>query len=220
MERMARRPALVKVLIGVGAFALFAFLFMRSLQSTREAPFVLDATDLTGWTLAVQPPADPFGAWLALRPPAPFATALGGELFARGGESVNYPSPAGIPLLLRREFDRAFAGRIAPETITGLAAELGVTAPAWTPRCMGYRRVSEPRGPRAAYFVLFEAPAFDRFRQGLSAALREAGGDVSAFDPTALSPALIVAALDGDFEYWMPLRATADADCFAPIELG
>jgi hypothetical protein len=219
MARMARRSALLKVVIGAGALALFAFLFMRSLQSTREAPFILDGADLAGWTLAAQPATDPFGSWLAVRPPAPLATALGGELFSRGGESVNYPSPAGIPLLLRREFDRAFAGRVAPDTITALAAEVGVTAAPWTPRCMGYRRVSEPRGPRAVYFVLFEAPAFDRFRQGLSAALREAGGDLSAFDPAALSPALIVAALDGDFEYWMPLRANADADCLAPIEL-
>ena len=217
---MARRSALVKVLVGLAALAVFAFLFMRSLQSTRGAPFTIDANDLTGWTLVVQPPDDPFGAWLTVRPPARFATALGRELFARGGESVNYPNPAGIPLLLRSEFTSAFAGTVAPDRVAALAGEAGVAADAWAPRCMGYRRVNEPRGPRAAYFVLFEAPAFDRFRQALATALRDAGGDTSAFDPAALSPALIVAALDGEFDYWMPLRAHAENDCMAPVVRG
>ena len=217
---MVRRPVLVKLLVGLAALAVFAFLFMRSLQSTRETPFSVGADGLTGWTLAVQPPQDPFDSWLAVRPPASMATALGRELFARGGESVNYPNPASVPLLLRSEFTRAFAGTIAPEAVTALAENVGVAAMPWTPRCMGYRRVSEPRGPRAVYFVLFEAPAFDRFRQALATALQEAGGDVSAFDPAALSPALVVAALDGEFDYWMPLRADADADCIAPVDVG
>ena len=35
----------------------------------------------------------------------------------------------------------------------------------------------------------------------------------------ALSPVLIVAALDGNFGRWMPLRANPDVDCLAPVEV-
>jgi len=81
---------------------------------------------------------------------------------------------------------------------------------------MGYRRISEPAGPRAVYFVLLEAPAFDRFRQQLSELLQGSARDL--FDPVAISPVLIVAGLDGNFGRWMPLRADPEVDCLAPVD--
>jgi hypothetical protein len=67
--------------------------------------------------------------------------------------------------------------------------------------------------------MVFDAPAVGQFRQQVSEELRRAGGDASLFDPAALSPVLIVAAIDEDFSRWMPLRADPDADCLAPIEV-
>jgi hypothetical protein len=84
---------------------------------------------------------------------------------------------------------------------------------------MGRRRVSEPGATRGVYFLLFDAPAFTRFRQQLLERLGAARGNASLFDPAALSPVLIVAALDGDFGRWMPLRADPDVDCLAPVEV-
>jgi len=64
--------------------------------------------------------------------------------------------------------------------------------------------------------VLFDWPLFDEFRRQVSQRLRE-GGQSSAFDAAAQSPILIVAATDAAFSRWLPLRADADKDCFAPI---
>jgi hypothetical protein len=215
---VARSSWLVKAVVGLAALAVVAVLFVRSVRSTRAAPFDVERARLTGWTLVVEPPQDPFDSFLALRPPPQLGSSLGNEIFARGGETVSYPNPPLVPLLLRSEFDRAFAGT-PPEEIIRLAQGIAWDSTAWTPRCMGYRRLSEPRGPRAVYFVLLEAAPFDRFRQQLAERVRSVGREASAFEPQALSPVLIVAALDADFGRWMPLRADPDADCYAPVSL-
>jgi hypothetical protein len=49
--------------------------------------------------------------------------------------------------------------------------------------------------------------------------LRAAGRDASLFDPSALSPVVMAADLDGSFAGWLPLRADPEADCFAPVVL-
>jgi hypothetical protein len=210
---------LLKVVVAVAALGVLAVLFVRSAQSSRETPFPVERESLAGWTLVVQPDTDALRSWLALSPPMSLAASLGREIFRRGGESVNYPSPPLMPLLLQTEFDRAFAGAVMPDDIVSLARSAGLESAAFTPRCMGRRRVSEPGATRGVYFLLFDAPAFTRFRQGLLERLRAASGSASLFDPAALSPVLIVAALDGDFGRWMPLRADPDVDCLAPIDV-
>jgi len=199
--------------------AVLAVLFLRSLESTRAAPFAVDRGALTGWRLVLEPPMDPLGSWLALTPPRQLAASLGREIFRRGGESVHYPNPPLMPLLLQGEFDRAFSGRVPPEQVVSLARAAGLESTPWTPQCMAHRRLSEPGMTRGVYFVLLDGSPFDRFRQQLSGLLQTAGGDASLFDPAALSPALVVAALDGNFGRWMPLRANMEADCMAPIEV-
>ena len=216
---MARRSPLVKGVIGLAVLAAVAVLFVRSVRSTRATPFEVERQHLTGWTLVVQPPLDPFGSWLALRPPPQLGTSLGNEIFSRGGETVSYPNPPLVPLLLQSEFDRALAGAVPPDEIVALARAAAWESTAWTPRCMGYRRLSEPRGARAVYFVLLEAAPFDRFRQQLAEKIRVAGRESYLFEPEALSPVLIVASLDGEFNRWMPLRADPAADCYAPVSV-
>jgi hypothetical protein len=212
-------PRLLKVVVAVAALGVLAVLFVRSAQSSRETPFTVEQGSLAGWTLVVRPDADALGSWLALSPPMSLASSLGREIFRRGGESVNYPSPPLMPLLLQTEFDRAFAGVVMPDDIVSLARSAGLESAAFTPRCMGRRRVSEPGATRGVYFLLFDAPAFTRFRQQLLERLGAARGNASLFDPAALSPVLIVAALDGNFGRWMPLRADPDVDCLAPVEV-
>jgi len=214
---MARRSALIKVVIGLAAAGLLAVLFLRSAQSAREAPFTVERGDLTPWTLVLEP--DALGSWLALRPPAELAPPVGRQIFARGGQSVHYPNPAAMPLVLQTEFDRALAGTLMPDLVMNLARAAGLESAAFAPRCMGYRRISEPGATRGVYFMVFDAAAFGRFRQQVSEELGRAGGNASLFDPAALSPVLVVAALDENFSRWMPLRADRDADCVAPIEV-
>lgn len=214
---MTRRSALTRGVIGLAALGLLAVLFLRSAQSSREAPFIVERASLAPWTLVLEP--DALGSWLSLRPPAGLSPPLGRQVFSRGGESVNYPSPASMPLLLQTEYDRALAGRLMPDAVMTMARAAGLESATFEPRCMAYRRISEPGATRAVYFVLFEAPAFSRFRQQVAEALRLAGGDVELFDPMALSPGLIVAAVDAQFSQWQPLRANPDADCLAPMEV-
>ena len=212
-------PRLLKVVVALVALGVLAVLFVRSAQSSRETPFAVEQGNLAGWRLVLPPDAAALGSWLALGPPASLASPLGREIFRRGGESVNYPNPPLVPLLLQTEFDRAFAGVVMPDDIVSLARSAGLESAAFSPRCMGRRRVSEPGATRGVYFLLFDAPAFTRFRQQLAERLGATGGNASLFDPAALSPVLIIAALDGNFGRWMPLRADPDVDCLAPVEV-
>ena len=216
---LTRWSALIKVVVGLAALGALAVLFLRSAQSAREAPFLVERGNLAPWTLVLDPERDALGAWLALRPPERLAGPLGRQIFTRGGESVNYPNPPSLPLVLRSEFDRALAGTLTPEDAVNIARTAGLESAAFEPRCMARRRISEPGATRGVYFILFDAPAFDQFRQQVSEALRRAGGDATLFDPTALSPVLIVAGIDENFRRWLPLRANPDVDCLAPIEV-
>ena len=58
----------------------------------------------------------------------------------------------------------------------------------------------------------FEVPGFDRFRQAVAS---RAG---SAFDPTALSPVLMMAA-HPNFSGWQPIVVNQDRDCIAAVIL-
>jgi hypothetical protein len=215
---MARRSALIRVAVGIVVFAVIGVLFVRSVRSTRAAAFTVERATLSGWPL-VQPAADPFGAWLAVTAPAQLVNSLGREIFHRGGESVTYPTPPLVPLLLRSEFERAFAGAVAPEQIVQAARDAGIESVAWTAPCMGQRRFSEPGGARGVHFLVLESAAFDTFRRQLATLLQQTGGSGSAYDPSALSPVLVVAALDADFARWFPLKVDRTADCTAPVEI-
>jgi hypothetical protein len=216
---MTRPSVLIRVVVGVAALGVLAVLFLRSAQSAREAPFSVQRGSLTPWTLVLEPGLDAVGSWLALRPPPQLASPLGRQIFTRAGESVHYPNPPSLPLVLRSEFDRALAGTLTPDAVMNVARAAGLESATFEPRCMAHRRISEPGATRGVYFLLFDAPAFDQFRRQVSEELRRAGGNASLFDPAALSPVLIVAAIDENFSRWLPLRANPDADCLAPIEV-
>jgi hypothetical protein len=220
---MARVSLLPKVVLWLMALSVLAALFLRSAQSVREAPFTVDRTGLGSWSLVLEPDMNPLGAWLALMPPPQLAPSVGRQIFSRAGESVHYPNPASMPLILRSEFDRAFAGVLTPDAVMSLAQTAGFESTRFEPRCMARRRVSEPGSTRSVYFVVFDAPAFGQFRQSVSESLRSVSGGASSFDPAALSPVLMVAATDENFSQWLLSRrgnaATPDVDCIAPIEV-
>jgi len=200
------------------ALSALAVLFIRSAQSAREAPFTLERRGMASWSLVLEPDRDALGAWLALRPPTQLAPPLGRQIFSRAGESVHYPNPPSLPLILRSEFDEALAGVLTSAAVVSLARAAGLEAPTLEPRCMARRRISEPGSTRSVYFIVFDVSAFGQFRQAVAAELRSAGGN-STFDPAALSPVLIVAATDENFSRWLPLTVNPDVDCLAPVEV-
>ena len=214
---MARRSGLIKAAVGLVALAVVGVLFVRSARSVRAEPFKVPRDRLARWTLAIEPPSSPSGALLELRPQRELAATLFNEVFARSGESLSGPVPAAMPLILQSELDARTAGALSAEALLALARAAGFESAPFEPRCMAHRRVSAPGVVRQVYFVLFDLPAFDEFRRQVSQRLRDAGA--SSFDPAAQSPALIVAASDAAFSRWLPLRADADKECFAPIEV-
>jgi len=207
---------LLKVTAAIVAVAVIGVLLVRSIRSTGAQPFTVERPHLAGWTLALAPEADPLGSVLSITPPRELMPPLTRALFSRMGETLYYPPPA-IPLVLRSEFQPVMSGLLTPAALLDTARTAGLDSATLQPRCMAQRRISAPGSVRGVYFLLFDLPEFTRFRALVAQRLEAAGGDVSLFDPAALSPVLMAAALDGRFSSWLPLRADPGADCFAPI---
>lgn len=211
----AMKRVIIRVVIVGAVLTAIGFAFMRSVRSTREAPYTVAPAHMQQeWTLAIEPGNTPTSALLSIRPPREMAGALFRQLFTRHAESFSGPTVPFVPLLLQDEFDRSFADRTDANELLELARKSGIEARAFTARCMAYRRDSAPGVIRQLYFVVFDAPAFTRYREQLAAI---AGPD-SVFDPAALSPVMFVAASDANFHQWLPVRVV-ESDCVAPISV-
>ena len=211
------KRALIKVIVAVVVLGGLGVLFVRSARSVRSEPYEIARGRLTGWTLAIDPSPNSSGAMLGLQPGTETEAILFSQVFSRAGETLSRPVPAAIPIVLQSEFDRTRAGTFTPEALLASARAAGLESPTFEPRCMAHRRISEPGITRQVYFVRFEWPAFNTFRQQVAQQMRASGG--SGFDPAALSPSLIVAASDAAFSRWLPLRAEAEDDCLAPMAI-
>lgn len=224
-QKSKRLPTPVKVAIAAAVVVGFAFLFLRSIRSSRSEPYKVDPAHLLGWTITVEHAAGRKDPLLMLKPPAALTRGLFSQIFSRYMESLVSPAEAGIPLLLKGEFDETFAGRTTPEALAEVARRAGLDATTVPLRCLAYRRTSEPRITRVVFFVVFGGDAFARWRRELQATLPLMGagtapaGGGDRFDPAALSPILFVGSSDADFGRWLPLRANPETDCVAPIEM-
>ena len=203
---------IVKPLMILAAIGVMGYLFYQSVQSTRSAPYSMEQNHLRGWTVAKEDAGSPSAPALALRPPAEIGSGLFRQLFERAAESMSGPRPPVIPLLLREEFDRSFAGATTLDALVAVAREAGLDGSGFTPRCMALKRESAPGVTRQLYFVLFDAPAFVQFRHRIASL----ANTNATYDPAALAPVLFVAASDANFNSWLPLRVV-DGDCVAPI---
>jgi hypothetical protein len=203
-----KKPLLIKIAVGIIAIAVFAALFMRSLEDTRSEPYTVERVHLQSWTLTLEPGSAESDPVLVLRPPPELAAGLFKQIFARAMESLNSPTVPSIPLVLRGEFDRVVGDRLTQEAMLAAARAAGVDAAAPTPRCLVHRRVSEPGGVRQAFLVFFDAPAVAQFRRQIG------------LDPGELSPIMFVAGAGSDFHSWLPQRVDPDTDCLAPVQIG
>lgn len=208
---------MVKVLAAIAIAAGVAYLFVRSLQSTRSEPYTVRADQLRGWTLALEPPGAGSGVLLVLRPPSQLPPALFKQVFERAMESLNAPGLPGMPLILRQEFTQAFEGRVAPEPLLEAARAAGLETTALEPVCLAHKRISEPGLSRQLYYAVFTSAAFVTFRHRAAALLDDAGSGRHGFDPGELAPMLFLGASDPAFARWLPLRTDPARDCVAPI---
>ena len=211
MPASRRTPALVKVAVILVLLAGVAFLFVRSLADTRAEPYTVRADELAPWTLTTDAGAAGDRALLALAPPAGAAASAVPADLLRAGESLSAHAAPGIALVLAAELRGA---AVPVDELLTLAREAGLDRVRLNPRCMGYRRESQPGSTRQLYFVLFDMPEFASFRQALAARASAKGG--SSFGAAALSPVMMVAAAP-DFSRWMPIVADPERDCVAPV---
>ena len=212
-----RQSTLIKIAVGLALVAVFGVLFVRSAMNVAAAPYTLGRGGLAGWTVALDPAVGASGVLLALWPPNTLGPLLFSQLFSRSGISLAGPNPVAMPLVLQGEFERALAGTMAPDALVELARDSGLESIQPKPLCMASRRASQPGSTREVFFVRFEHPSFGEFRRQIAARVSAAGGNAASFEPSSLSPVVVVAASDVDFRSWLPLQGDATQDCIAPI---
>ncbi|MCC7125962.1 MAG: hypothetical protein IT178_14010 [Acidobacteria bacterium] len=205
-------PMAAKAAIALLLAAGLAVLFMRSLDDARAEPFLVRPQHLEGWTLASNPAAQGEQWRVGLTPPPEMPMRLFRQTFSRAGESLSTPLQPGIGLVLA---DELAGSTLSPDDLMTLARESGIDRAAIRPRCMGYRRESQPGSVRQLYFLIFDMPEFHAFRTALAARVAEAGGTSLRAD--ALSPVMLLAG-QPDVSRWMPI-VVQDNDCLAPIDL-
>lgn len=210
--------SLVKIAVVVAVLAVFVYLFLRTAQDARSQPYVVEQASLQGWTIAVEPDGGPSSPLIVARPPQELSAGIFRQVFARMMESMRGSTEAAVPLVLRGEYEMSLAASFTPEELAGMARSAGLDGGALEPSCVALRRISQPGVTRQLYFIVFESPAFARFREQIG---REVAATPAAvpFDPASLAPVMIVAASDTAFDSWLPIGANAHADCVAPIEI-
>jgi hypothetical protein len=202
-----KKPALVKIGVGLVVLTVFGVLFMRSLKDTTTTAYTVPRQHLRTWTVVLEPASNTNDPLVTLQPTAELASGLFRQVFARAMESLNTPAASAIPLITLGEFDRVVGDQLTKDALVAAARDARLETASITPRCIVHRRVSEPGGTRQAYFIFFDAPAISQFRVQLG------------LDPAALSPILFVAGAGSDFNSWLPQQVNAETDCLAPIEI-
>jgi hypothetical protein len=205
IPRRKVHPA-IKVLIGLLLLAGVAVLFFRSANDARAEPYSVRGAQLAGWALEANPVTDESGAFVSLQPPRELPMNLFRQLFSRHMESLVTPTVPGIALVLRQEIPND----VSADTIIALARAAGLGKGPVTPKCVAVRRISDPGITRQVYFLWFDVPGFDGFRQAVAASASP------GFAPKGLSPVLLLAA-QPDFRSWMPIVVDPDRDCSAPV---
>ena len=213
MAAMKRSRVLLRMAIALAAIAVFGYLFLRSLESTRSEPYTVARAHVEKWTLVLEPAEGPNAPLLAVRTGDDLVVRLFRQLFDRANESMSSPATSSIPIVLHGEFNRGLADRMTPGELLAAARTAGLESAPHEPRCMAYRRISEPGTTRQAYFTIVESPAIVSFRQQL-ARTRE-----GALDAAALTPVMFVGTSDPAFHRWLPIRAE-ETECVAPIQIG
>ena len=202
-----RKSLLIKIGIAVIAAGVFAWLFTRSLEDTRNDAYQVRRAHLRPAALAVESASRPNDPLLVLRPSPDLAAGLFKQIFSRAMESLNSPTTPSIAVVLRAEFDGVVRDQLTSDALLAAAKAAGIESAALSPRCLVHRRISEPGGVRQVYLIVFDAPAIVQFRRQLG------------LDAEALSPVMFIAGAGTDFASWLPQRINPDSDCLAPIEI-
>jgi hypothetical protein len=203
----------VRALVTLAIVTGLAVLFVKTVRDAGSAPYTIRSAHLQGWTVTLAEPGDPLGAFLTLRPPPELAMSVSQQIFRRHTDTLMAPAVRSIPLLLRSEFERAFATRVSADDLVELAEDAAIARSRFEPVCLAAR--SRPAG--RIFFVIFDADAFTRYRHRLGVLLEARGGQPDEFDPAALSPLLMIASSDRNYEAWLPRSTEPGVDCVSPV---
>ncbi len=211
--RISRRTFLSVFLILVAAAGILSWVLTR-----RDAapPYAVTTADLTGWTLVASDGSDP---WVvALTPPQSLTTSLFQDATRRSGTRLVAPAHPALPLVLRSEFDEGLQGVYGTDSVLRIARDAGVDAAEFQPVCLAHRTRKDQNGRADLYFVALESAAFNQMRVDLLPPQPEHAG-IGVYEPSTLTPILIVGATDEAFDRWWPLQFDQTKDCEADLPI-
>lgn len=173
-------------------------------------PYTVHRSELSGWHVVTGRTGG--GVAVGLRPPPALANDLYDQVTRRTSAELSAPEQPIVPLVLRDEFDISLMGVLSAQDIVDIARESGIEEASFEPVCMAEHSDASGAETERLFFVLFQAPEFERARADLMLMHPEHGGAVE-FDPAALSPILTVAATDDRFARWWSLLPHDQTDC-------
>lgn len=204
-----RRVILIAFLVlvgGAGAWLWFA--------RHAHVPTAIAADAFANWPIVASDGTDP---WVvAVTPPARLVATLAQDATQHAGRPLLSPPHAGMPLVLRNEFEEGLQGVFGTDSVMRMAHDAGLDASRLEPVCLAHQTRTDANGRAEVYFVPFDSAPFSQLRVDLIPAFPEQAG-TGIYDPSTLSPILIVGATDDAFERWWPLRFDHERDCVADV---
>lgn len=193
-------------------------------RDRRSRPYHVDRAALSGWTVVLGAPEDP---WVvALQPPASLTESLFQQVSAKSERPLVPPRHAALPLVVRPEHTDALQGVYGAMDIERIAKQAIAGESTFEPVCIGHRVLpagasakagdSQGSGSGELFFLAVSSPAFDALRMELQPDFPEHAG-IGVYDPGALTPVLPIATTDTDFSRWWPIRLDRVSDCEAQV---
>lgn len=196
------------LVVGVGGWLWFG-------RRTYVSPSI-DAAAFANWPIAASDGTDP---WVvAMTPPERLLAVLTAEAVHHAGRPLVAPPHAGVPLVLRGEFEEGLQGVYGTDSVMRMAHDAGLDARYFQPACLAHQTRSDAQGRAELYFVPLDSAAFSQVRVDLIPAFPEQAG-TGIYDPSTVSPVLVIGATDANFERWWPLRVDRERDCIASVAI-
>ena len=197
--------------LAAGVQLLLLWELLRDLQSR---PYHVDRAALSGWTVVLGAPEDP---WVvALEPPAALTSSLFRQVATKADRPLVAPPHAALPLVLRPEHADALEGVYGALDIKRMAGQVVAAEPSVEPVCMGHRIDPVGRGSGELYFLAVNSRAFNELRLEIRPDFPEHAG-IGVYDPGALTAVLPIATTGADFSRWWPIRLERMTDCEAHV---
>ena len=215
--RMVRK-LLVRTTLVIIVVSSLGFLFIKTAKDAASEAYTIRREHLQNWTVVTNEAREPQSAVLILRPPPIMPTMISQQIFLRRMEGLIAPNIHGIPLLLRSEFDKAFATIASVTELATIAENIRLTSEPFIPHCLGARDAGTTRANQI-FFVLFESQTFTRFRKEIGTLLEARGGQPNTYHATTLHPALVINASGNSLEGWSPTQQNPEEDCLAPLRI-